>query len=439
MKSEIKDIEKTKKEISVDVSKEEFAPYIEQAAKKLSKNLQIPGFRPGHIPFGIIKENIGIENILEEAVSKASNDFFLKAVKEGNLTIVGTPQGRIEKLSEDGFSLSAQVEVLDEVILPDYKKIAKETSMKEVSVSEEEVKETLQSLQKSRAKFKKVLREAKKGDFVVIDGEIRFGNAKIENGDIKDQSFILFDEKNKFIPGFEEQILGMREGEEKSFSLMAPSNFWKKELQGKPLDIKIKLKELFELELPEINDEFAKNLGNFQNKDDLEKSIREGIKIEKEDEEKQKWRMKVLEKISENTIVDIPRVLIDREKDVMIEDFKQNIERTGIPFDQYLEGLGKTVDDLKKDWEEDAKKRVKMMLAINEIFQKENIKVEEKEIEEKTNEFLKRYQKIEDVGKDIQSQELGEEGLDPEKLKMYIEDNLRVEKVFELLEKFNLN
>jgi len=220
---------------------------------------------------------------------------------------------------------------------------------------------------------------------------------------------------------------------------MAPSNFWKKELQGKPLDIKIKLKELFELELPEINDEFAKNLGNFQNKDDLEKSIREGIKIEKEDEEKQKWRMKVLEKISENTIVDIPRVLIDREKDVMIEDFKQNVERTGIPFDQYLEGLGKTVDDLKKDWEEDAKKRVKMMLAINEIFQKENIKVEEKEIEEKTNEFLKRYQKIEDVGKDIQSQELGEEGLDPEKLKMYIEDNLRVEKVFELLEKFNLN
>jgi len=426
MAFQIKDIEKTKKELRVDVSKEEFAPYIERATIKLSKNLQIPGFRPGHIPFGIVKEKVGINNILEEAVSQASNDFFLRAVKEANIVVVGKPEGKIEKLSEDGFSLIAQIEVLGKISLPDYKKIAKETPIKKISVLREEIQDTLEALQRSRAKFKKILREARKGDFVVIDGEIRFDNVKIENGDIKEQSFILFDKKNKFIPGFEEKILGMQAGEEKTFSLMAPSNFWKKELRGKPLDIKIQLKDLFELELPEVNNDFAQNLGKFKNKEELEKSVEEGIRLEKKEQEKQRWRMKVLEEISEAATLGVPQVLIDREKDIMIEDFKKNIERTGIPFDEYLKNLDKNIDDLKKDWQKDAQKRVKMMLVINEISQKENISVEKSEVEVEVGEFLKKYQSIEEAKKD----------LDPEKLKVYIEDKLRVEKVFEFLEKF---
>jgi len=214
----------------------------------------------------------------------------------------------------------------------------------------------------------------------------------------------------------------MAENEEKEFSLIAPPDFWQKEFRGKPLDFKVKMKGVFQVEMPEINDEFAQSLGKFKNKEELEKSISEGIFAEKEDKEKARWQTAVLEKIASEAKIDLPDILIEEERDAMIEDLKRRIEGMGLSFENYLLQIKKSLEDFKKDFLPEAEKRVKILLCIYEIAKNENIKVEEREIEEEINKILKQHPEMVD---EIKAEE--------ENLKNYLREQILQRKVLNLL------
>jgi len=289
------------------------------------------------------------------------------------------------------------VAVFPEVKLPDYKQIAKKINKRKITVEEKEINDVILSLQKSRAKYIRSSKPVENGDQVEIDCEVRSQGVKVENGEIKGQRFIVGDswiergKRSLFIPGFEENIKGMRENEEKTFSLAAPKDFWRKELQGKLLEFRVKVKRVFKVELPELNDEFAQSFGNFKNLEELKKAILKEIKEQKEKEEKERWGNEVLKKISEEAEIEVPDILIEKQRDQMIEEIKKQLEGLNLSFETYLSHLKMTMEEFKNKLLAQSEEKVRILLCLGEIGKKENIKVTENEIKEQMDNILKRY------------------------------------------------
>lgn len=306
-------------------------------------------------------------------------------------------------------------------------KLAKYKGLKvkknKLEVKEEEVKKALDYLQNSRAKIITVNRPAKRGDRLEIDFEVHQAEVKIENGTSKNHPLILG--RGNFLPGFEEKLEGMKGGQEKEFSLKAPTDWPNQKIANKNLDFKVKMNLVQERELPEVDDGFAKSLGNFDSLEALKKSIKEGLFGEKEIKERQRIRMELIEKIAQDSEIKVPEILIKEEIEKMINEFRISIKNIGLDFDRYLKEIRKTIEDLKKDWHKEAEKRVKIGLCLREIAKKENIEVSEEEVKEKINEDLKHYPDVEEVKKNI----------DLNVLKDYTKNILRNEKVFSLLER----
>ncbi len=426
MKIEIKKLPKSQIELDFELTAEEFAPFVEKAVSNLSQNVKIEGFRPGKAPRNLIEQKVGSAALYEEAAELAVKKTYVAAVLEKNLNVIGRPEIQILKLAPGNpFNYKAKAAVLPEIKLPDCKTIAAETKSraKPADVPEKEVISAIESLRKSRAKNSAADREAKTGDFCEVDFEARHGGVKIENGESKNHPLVIGGKE--FIPGFEENLVGMKTCEEKTFSLKAPDDYFKKEYAGKVLDFKVKMNAVFERVLPELNDEFAKGLGKFENLEQLKKSVKEGLLAEKEKKEKDRLRMEILEKISEKTDMELPDILIESEKEKMAHELEHSVEKFGLNLETYLAQIKKTMDDLKKDWQKDAEKRAKAALILREIAAKERLAPTEEEIAEKINETLEYYHSAEDVAKKI----------DPAAVRDYIEGQLKNEKVFEFLEK----
>lgn len=292
-----------------------------------------------------------------------------------------------------------------------------------LEVKEEEIKKALDYLQNFRAKIVTVNRPAKNGDRVEIDFEVRQGNVKIESGESKNHPLILG--QGHFLPGFEKELEGMKEGQEKNFSLKAPDDWSDKRIADKNLDFKVKMKLVQKQELPIINDDFAKSLGNFQSLADLEESIKDGLMQEKEIKEKQRIRIELIEKIAENSEIEIPENLIDKEIERMVVELKMSIANIGLDFEIYLKQIKKNIDDFKKDFKEQAKNRIKISACLDEIAGRENIEVGDEEVAARINEDLKHYSNVEEAKKNIDLLTLEE----------YTKNVLRNEKVSALLER----
>jgi trigger factor len=307
------------------------------------------------------------------------------------------------------------------VKLADYKGI--KVKKNELRVEKAEIDNSLDYLRKSRAKTITVNRPAEKGNRVEIDFEVRHGEVKIENGTSNNHPLILGE--GRFLPGFEKELEGMSAGEEKNFSLKAPKDWPDKRVAEKNLDFKVKMKLVQERQIPELNDEFAKSLGNFMSVDALKQNVSGGILEEKEMKEKQRIKIELIEKVTENSKMEIPENLITEELEKMINEFKFSITGFGMDFDKYLQEIKKTIPELKKEWKNQAEKRVRIAVCLKAIAEKEDIEVSDEEIENKINEELKNYPNIEEVKKNI----------DLKALRVYTEEVLRNEKVLGLLEK----
>ncbi len=439
MNVSIQKFPKSKIELTIEIPPADFEKYLDEAFSSLAKNLEVKGFRKGFVPKEIAKEHISEQKLLEEAANFAVSDTYWKAVEENKLEPVDSPKIEVLKaVQSNPFIFRATVSILPEIQLPDYRKISsrineknKKDFAKKTEVGEKEVDEAMAWLKKSRAKYITVLREARVGDHVKIKSNIKNQISppeadpplaeKIEDVGEEEHEGVIGD--GYFLPDFEKNLIGMKAGEKKSFSQEIPLSHANKEMAGKTADFEVELNLVSEVELPEINDDFVKSLGQFENLDSLRQSISDGIKTEKEEKEKQKNRQEIVLEIAKESRIEIPDILIDKRVEQEIHQLHHNVEDSGLNFQQYLGNIKKTEDDLKKELRSHAENQVKISLILLKIAKTENIEVSYEEIKEKVKEYLKRFSGIEETQK-----------IDPEQLKLYYEDVIRNEKTFQLLE-----
>lgn len=425
MKKTIKKLPKSMIEIEVEIPPSDWEIFLDEAARELSGGLKVAGFRPGNMPRNIVEREIGPGRILERGAELAARKTYVKIVLEDKIEAIGSPKITILKMAQGNpLVFKAEAVVMPEVDLADYKKIAQKYKPKkkeEIKVEEKEINDSLEWLQKSRAKYITMARGAKLGDRVEIDFETSVDNVKIDKGESKNHPLILG--KSRFIKGFDDNLIGLKEGEEKKFSLMFPEDYHQKSLAGKLADFKVKMNLVQEQELPELNDEFAKGLGGFENLGKLKENMREGILTEKETEEKRAWQEKIISGIAEKSSMDLPDLLIESETEKMLEEMKINVSNAGLPWDKYLEQAGKTEQALKKELRVSAEKRVKGALILREIAKQEKIEIADDELEKEMNVILSQFPDPETAKKQI----------DIEQLKSYTYETIKNRKAFELL------
>ena len=418
MKTSIKKLPKSKLEILVELSKEEFNHFYEKALFELGKDLELPGFRKGAIPKEVLEKNIDRRIVLDSASQGAIRENYFKIILENKIEALGKPEVKILKLvPSNSFEFKILVSVFPTMKLADYKKIASQKTKKETEVSEEEVKETLFSIQKSRTKLFPKETAAEKGDFI----EIEYVCSEIENGKkIKDGFFLG---RGGFLAGFEEKLEGIKKDEERNFSLKVPENYFQKNLAGKEINFKVKTISVQKAQIPELTDEFAKSLGQFKDLTDLKKSIFEGIKAEKRKSESERIRNEILNEIIENSEFEVPDILIEQEKNRYLEELKIRIPQIfKIDFKQYLNQIKKNEQDFKDSYQKTAEKEIKKTLILREIKKKEKVIVSEDEVLKMANEILSNFA-LEEAKK-----------IDPEVLKEYTKERIEEEKVLNFLE-----
>lgn len=425
MEIKINSLQKSKKEIIVSLNQKDLLPFKEEALKELNKDLQINGYRLGKAPLSIAENHLSSLKVYERMTSLAIDQIYPKIIKDKKIQAIGYPSINITKIvPNQEVEFKAEVAIIPQVELPNYQEIAQKipkNKKESLTIEEKEIEQALLWLQDSRANLEQVSRPAEKEDIVTIDYQIKEDKKLIENGEDKNYSFILG--KGSFLPGFEDNIIGMKTGEEKKFELIVPKDWPQKNLQNKKLNINVSLKEIKTKKLPILNDEFAQSIGKFKTLEDLKKNIKEGLLLEKKQKETERWRLEALEKIIAETKIDLPEILVQNEIEKMVEELKAQLEKMQLPFDKYLEQIKKSEEDLKKEFKELAEKRVSSALVLREIASIEKIEASEKEIEEKVNGILSQIPETEK-----------KEKINQDNLKEFALGIIRNEKVFEILE-----
>lgn len=418
MKANFRKLPKSEVEIDFEMDAEEFGKHAEGALLRFKESVKMDGFRQGHAPLNMVEQKVGAENLLMEAGDLAVKDAYGKFVAENNLEPIGSPEVKIKKIAKGSpFEFSVKVAILPEVKLPDYKKIAAGIKSNQVSVDGKEIEDSLVYLQKSRAKFSQIDRRAENKDFV----EIEYQNEKINGGEIVKDKFILGE--GGLMKEFENNLLGVKAGEEKEFIAKFPDNDADKSIAGKDGNFKVKMISVQKMELPPLDDEFAKGLGKFEGLAMLKNNIKEGITAEKEHNEKDRRRLEILQKIAEKIDFDLPEKMVDYEQEKSFEEMKTEIiGRMKMTFEEYLSLIKKTEGEVKKSFRTEAERKIKNYLILGAIKKAENILAEEAEVENELNKIIKNYS----------PEEL--KRFDTDRTKEYIKDAICNEKIFQLLE-----
>lgn len=383
--------------ITVTVPRDEFEKLFARAAERISRDVEIDGFRKGKAPYDVVKQKLGEMKILEEAVRLHAEAHLTEVIHEieekeyrgKSFEPVGAPAMTITKLVTGADAeYRILLTLLPPITLPDYKKIAREAlaTKKIPEVTPEEMERGRNWLIESRARLITVDRAAALGDRVEIDFSTTLAGVPIEGGASKNHPFILG--QGKFVPGFEDAVVGMTAGEEKTFILDVPANFGSKAIAGKKVVFTVIMRLVQARELPNWNDDFARSLGNFSSREAVEKNIHDGLLLEKEGHERERARMSAIERIADATRVEIPGVLIERELERMFAELESSIARMGLEFDAYLANIKKTKDGLRLEWQKDAERRVKIALALREIARAEKIQPSDEEIQQAINRVI---------------------------------------------------
>ena len=415
-----KNANEVKLEITVEASK--FEEAIKRVYFKSAKYFNIPGFRKGKAPMQIVEKYYGKEIFYEDAFNDAANEALEEAVKENKLEIVSRPEVDIKQM-EKGKDLifTATMQTKPEAELGKYKGV--EIKKIEYKVTDEDIEHELSHMQEHNSRLISIEdRPVEKGDIATIDFEGFVDGKAFEGG--KAENHELEIGSNTFIPGFEDQIIGMKIDEEKDINVKFPEEYFSKELAGKDATFKVKLHEIKKKELPKLDDEFAKDVSEFDTLEELKKSIKE--KQEKQNEQKAKYETEdaVIKAVCKNMKVEIPSGMIDMEIDNMLKELEQRLSYQGLNLDQYLQFMGKTKEELRKEYEPQAIEGIKSRLALEAVIKAEKIEPDEAEITEKMKEMAKNYGKEND-----------EEFLKNENVANYIKEGLKSEKALEFLVK----
>ncbi|MFH0857046.1 MAG: trigger factor [bacterium] len=398
MKITKKNLPKSKIELTVEIPFEDVKPFMIKSAAHISMH----GFRPGNAPYEAVKQKIGEEKLLENSLSDIIKKTLMDAFTQEKIDALGEPHVDIEKFKlEEPLIYKATVSLLPKAELSEYKSL--KIKRREVKADPEEINMLLTDMQERRAKEALVERKSKKGDKVNINIEMSLDKAPLEGGQFKNHDVIIG--KDIFPGEFNKNLEGMGKNEEKSFEVEYPKEHFDKILAGKSITFKVKINDIYEIELPELNDEFAKNAGGFEKFDELKKHIENLILKRNKENEDARFEGEIFEKLINNGKFDeLPDILLESEKDKMVSELEANILSQGGAFDDYLAHIKKTREDLKNDFAEMSEKRIKTSLAIRKIAEDEDIKVDDNEIDAEIKKMLKLYRDNPAAVKNLQSE-----------------------------------
>ena len=416
-------VEKTDKKnevkLSFTIEASKFEEAIQKVYVKSAKYFNIPGFRKGKAPYKIVEKQYGAQIFYEDAFNEVAGEVYEKELTDAKIEAVSRPEIDIIQM-EKGKDLifTAVVQTKPEVTLGKYKGI--ELKKVEYNVEEKDIDHEIRHMQERNARLVNVEdRPVEKNDTTVIDFEGFVDGVAFEGGKAENHELVIG--SNTFIPGFEDQIIGMKIGEEKDINVTFPEEYFSKDLAGKAAVFKVKLHEIKKKELPIVDDEFAKDVSEFDTIKELKDSIKEKLEEENKNKAKYETEEEAIKTVCDNTEIDIPSGMVETETDNMIKDIEQRLMYQGLNFAQYLQMMGKTEEDMRKEMKEQAERQVKTKLVLGAIVEAEKIEATDEEVKAKLEEMATMY------GKDAKDLEANES------LKAYIAESVKTEKAISFI------
>lgn len=390
-------------EVLVSLLFEEFQTYIKKGEQSVINQASLPGFRPGKAPIEMVKEKVGEMAFLEEAANLAISQLYMQVVEEvKDKDIIGKPQVTILKLApENSFEYKMTFTTLPKVELGRYKDLG--IKKEKIEIEEQEIDKVLANVQEMRAKEVIAERESKEGDKVLVKIEMFLDSIPVDGGQTNETAIILG--SNYVVPGFDKNLVGLKKDEIREFKLPYPEDHYMRNLAGKLVEFKVTIKEVYERQLPELNNEFAQSFG-VHTFEFLKENIKKSIIQEKEEKYLQEKDLEILDKVLENSQVgDFPDWMVNSEVDAILNDMQHNIEKQGGKFEDYLLSLKKSASELKLDLVPQAIKRLKSFMILRHIGKNENIIISDKQVEAEKEKILKQNKWKEKEKEHILSQE----------------------------------
>ena len=392
----VKSVEKKENstvELIVEVGREEFEAAIEKVYKKQRGKISVPGFRKGHAPRKVIEGMYGSGVFYEDAINELYPEAYATAVDQENLDVVAWPNVEIQEVGKDGFTFKATVTVRPEVKLGQYKDLT--APKEETTVTDEDVQNELRPYIQRATNLISVDREAQNGDTVVIDFEGFKDGEPFEGGKAEGHSLELG--SGMFIPGFEDQVVGMKAGDEREINVTFPEDYGAKELAGQPAVFKVKVQEVKEKEEPALDDVFAKDVSEFDTLDAFKADLADKLKKRREEAAQRAFENALMEQVVANMEVEIPEAMVDYEADQLVNNYARRVTSQGISFDQYLTLMGMTMEQMKEQAKESARKQVESDLALGAIVDAEKLEVSDEEVDAEIKKLAEEYKMEEEA------------------------------------------
>lgn len=418
--------EKSTVKINIDLSEKEWNEAIDAAYEKTKGRFSLPGFRKGKVPKHLLESTYGKGIFYEEAINQAFPKYYSEILeKETSILAVAAPEIDVKKIDDKHLSIEAIVAVKPEVTLGEYKGI--KFKKVEYNVKDEDVENEIKRLQESRSRLVDVTdRAVENGDTVVIDYSGSVDGVKFEGGTAEKQTLVIG--SGSFIPGFEDQIIGMKIGEDKDLKVKFPEEYHAENLKGKDAVFAVKLHEIKKKELPEVNDEFIKDAAGAESVDAYKKEVRERLEKQNADRAEREIEDAIVQKITDNAAVEIPDAMIEAQIDRMVQEMDYRLSYQGLKLADYLKYIGQTMEDYRKNYREQAEKLVKSQLVIEKIIDTEKLEATDAEVDEKIEEMAKAQgKKAPELKKTAGVRQLE-----------YIKNEIVIKKLFDTLKKDNV-
>lgn len=380
--------EKNDVKFTMEFSAEEFESAINRVYKAQKDKFMIDGFRKGKAPRSIIERKYGEGIFFEDAINNMFSLNYPLALDQLDLDVIDSPKAEFSELKKgEGFTVTITVECYPEIEVKDYKGV--EIDKIETEVTDEDVDDEIKSMSRKNSRMVTVDRPAKDGDMVLIDYEGWIGDEQFEGGTAERQPLKLG--SGTFIPGFEEQLVGASTGDDVEVKVTFPEDYHMDDVAGKDAVFKCKVHEIKEEELPDINDEFVKDISEFDTLDELKKDVKERLVKEAAVRDENQMRNSAIEKVYEANDIDVPDVMVDTEIDGMMSEFSQQLSGQGLDLDSYFKYMGMDRDSFRENLKDEAFRKVKTRMLVNAIAEKEGFEASEEDVDKEIEELAKQY------------------------------------------------
>ena len=399
---------------------EEFEAAIQEVYKETKDRFRVDGFRKGMAPRSIIEKRYGEHIFEDDAVNNLFSDNYMKAVSELGLKVINSPRAEFQTVSrEEGLKVTITVECYPEVDVKDYKGVEIERRVAEVT--DDDINTELDTLRKRNARIESVDRPVQDGDHIILDFDGSVDGVKFDGGQAENYELVVG--SGTFVPGFEEQLVGVEPGGEKDVVVTFPEDYGAEDLAGKEAVFKCTVHEVKEEELPELDDDFAKDVSEFDTLEELKKDTAEKLQDEKSKRAENMMKDAAIKAVYEANDIYIPRPLVEDEIDNMMDTLKQRISQQGVEFDKYLEYIDKKESDMRDDMKEEAQRNVKTRMLVAAVVDKENITANDEDVDKQVEEMAKQYNMEADKIKEM----LGEDNL------QFIKKDLEMQKAVDFI------